>query len=192
MKQYTGWIMSAGLVLTSVAANAQVLAPRDAGRPPVAAVSDIEGPYAGMPPDAPVPRYGPSLLPPQEVYTVVRENGFSPLGIPHQRGFVYIIAVIDRGGEDGWLMIDARNGRIIRFMPAYRMGDNSYGDRPADYGPPPAWSASPIRGVPRPPAPIPHLASRAPSSVPLPKASPLAARPAPEPTQPMPNMQGLD
>ena len=38
------------------------------------------------------------------------------------RGFVYTIAVIDRGGEDGRLIIDARNGRIIRFMPAYRMG----------------------------------------------------------------------
>ena len=66
--------------------------------------------------------YGPALLPPQEVYTVLRENGFSPLGVPQQRGFVYTIAVIDRGGEDGRLVIDARNGRIVRFMPAYRMG----------------------------------------------------------------------
>ena len=98
----------------------------EAGRPPYAAVSDFEGPYAAMPPDAPVPRYGygPTLLPPQEVYTVVRDNGFSPLGIPQQRGFVYTIAVIDRGGDDGRLVIDARNGRIVRFMPAYRMGDN--------------------------------------------------------------------
>jgi len=30
---------------------------------------------------------------PEEVYTVVRENGFSPLGIPRQRGFVYAIDV---------------------------------------------------------------------------------------------------
>ena len=64
------------------------------------------------------------LLPPPEVYTVVRENGFSPLGIPRQRGFVYTISVIDRDGDDGRLVIDARTGRIIRFMPAYRMGDN--------------------------------------------------------------------
>ena len=64
------------------------------------------------------------LLPSTEVYTVLRENGFSPLGIPRLRGFVYTIAVIDRGGEDGRLVIDARNGRIIRFVPAYRMGDN--------------------------------------------------------------------
>ena len=54
---------------------------------------------------------------------MLRDNGFSPLGIPRLRGFVYTIAVIDRGGEDGRLIIDARNGRIIRFMPAYRMGE---------------------------------------------------------------------
>ena len=82
-----------------------------------------------MPPEAPAPRYGPQLLPPHaKVYTVVRESGFSPLGIPQQRGLVYTIAVIDRGGDDGRLVIDARTGRIVRFMPAYRMGDNFDGD----------------------------------------------------------------
>ena len=54
----------------------------------------------------------------------MRENGFSPLGVPQQRGLFYTIAVIDRRGDDGRLVIDARNGRIVRFMPAYRMGDN--------------------------------------------------------------------
>ena len=52
------------------------------------------------------------------------------------RGFVYTIAVIDRGGADGRLIIDARNGRIIRFMPAYRMGgDNYYEEQSALHGP---------------------------------------------------------
>ena len=73
--------MSAGLVLMAGAANAQMLAPDDAGRSPYAAVSDIDGPYAAMPPDEAPPRTGPMLLPAREVYTVVRENGFSPLGI---------------------------------------------------------------------------------------------------------------
>src|SRR3984957_12574031 len=126
MKQFTGWIMSAGLVFTAVAANAQALAPYQTGRTPYAAVSDFESPYAAMPEAG--PRYGPMLLPPQEVYAVVRDNGFSPLGIPRQRGFVYTIAVIDRGGDDGRLVIDARNGRILRFMPADMMGDNLNGD----------------------------------------------------------------
>ena len=77
-------------------------------------------------------RAGP-LLPPQEVYAVLRDNGFSPLGVPHQRGLVYTIAVIDRNGEDGRLVIDARNGRIIRFMPAYRYGQG-YGGYGQGYG----------------------------------------------------------
>jgi hypothetical protein len=129
MKLLTGWVMSAGLVLTAAAANAQAPAPHELGDPAYRVVSDIDGPYAAMPPDAPVPpRYGPALLPPPEVYTVLRENGFSPLGIPRLRGLVYTIAVVDRRGDDGRLVIDARNGRIIRFMPAYRMGDN--GDMP--------------------------------------------------------------
>ena len=67
---------------------------------------------------------------------MLRDNGFSPLGIPRLRGFVYTIAAIDRGGADGRLIIDARNGRIIRFLPAYRMGgDNYYEEQSALRGP---------------------------------------------------------
>jgi hypothetical protein len=147
MKLFTRWVMSAGLVLTAAAAaNAQGLAPYGIGGSRYAPVSDIEGPgpYAAMPPEAPGPRYGGPmpryggpmmLLPPQEVYAVVRESGFSPLGAPHQRGFVYIISVINRAGDDGRLVIDARSGRIIRFIPAYRMGDNFNEDLTATYGP---------------------------------------------------------
>ncbi len=147
MKLFTGWVMSAGLVFTAAAANAQVLLPYQSGRPGYAVVSDFDGPYAAMPPDAPVRRYGygPTLLPPQEVYTVVRENGFSPLGAPRQRGFVYTIAVIDRRGDDGRLVIDARDGRILRFMPAYRMGDSSNEVPRVIYGP-----VGPAAGQPDP------------------------------------------
>lgn len=184
MKLFTGWVMSAGLVLAATSANAQMLAPYQIGGPRYSAVSDFDGPYAEMPPEVPVPRYGPMLLPAPEVYTVVRENGFSPLGIPRQRGFVYTISVINRDGDDGQLVIDARNGRIIRFMPAYRMGGNIDRNLGMTYG------VSPVRGVPRPPAPIPRLASRTPS-VPLPRAmpphagdpKPLAATPAPAPAE---------
>ena len=109
-------------VFVAAAANAQVLAQTGIG--PVTRVSDLGGPYATMPPEAPPPGYGPRPLPPMEVTIIVRETGFSPLGIPQQRGLVYTISAIDRGGEDGRLVIDARSGRIIRFIPAYRMGDN--------------------------------------------------------------------
>jgi hypothetical protein len=192
MKLFSGWVMSAGLVLMAGAANAQMLAPYDAGRSPYAAVSDFDGPYAAMPPDEAPPRTGPMLLPAREVYTVVRENGFSPLGIPQQRGLYYTIAVIDRGGADGWLVIDARDGRIVRLMRADRMGDNGNGELTQQYGAVgPLPPVSNVRGGPRPPASIPRVASRTPS-VPIPKAAPLragepkslAAKPAPEPAQP--------
>jgi hypothetical protein len=118
-------------------------------------------------------------MPPQEVYAVLRDNGFSPLGVPHQRGFVYFIAAVDRGGNDGRLVIDARNGRILRFMPSY----GGYGPGPyvGPFGPDgmpgygPETSLPPptvIRGGPRPPGSIPHVASR---TVPLPSPKPAVA-----------------
>ena len=186
MKLFTG-SLAAGLVL--FAAGAQAQAPYGNGRAPYAVVSDFDAPYAAvqpeLPPETPGPGYGygPSLLPSTEVYTVLRENGFSPLGIPRLRGFVYTIAVIDRGGEDGRLIIDARNGRIIRFIPAYRMGGR-FGQEPTViYGspaapPPPTHAAG---SVP-PPRGSAKVASRS-VPVPVPKAKPLAAKPAPAPVQ---------
>jgi hypothetical protein len=175
MKLFTG-CLAAGLVLFAAGAQAQRLAP-------YTPVSDFGGPYAAMP-DAPAAPYGngPRLLPPEEVYTVVRENGFSPLGIPRQRGFVYAIEVIDRSGESGRLIVDARDGRIIRFRPGYRVGNNFNEEPAVVYGQPGQLPPStPVRGEPRPPRSIPHVASR---TVPVPKASPLTnSQPAPEPAQ---------
>lgn len=175
MKLFTGWVMSAGLVLTAATANAQGVAPQPVDRLPIMAVSDFGGPYAAMPPEAAVPGYGPTLLPPREAYTVVRESGFSPLGIPRQRGMFYVIAVVDHRGDDGRLVIDARDGQVVRFVPAYRTGGNFNEDMPATYrpgGPPPIGN---LNGVPRPPASVPKVASRMPATVPMPKASPARA-----------------
>jgi hypothetical protein len=175
MKLFTGrvlgwvlqWVVAPGLVLASAAANAQMLAP---GGP------------------------GPRLLPPMEVYTVLRENGFSPLGIPKQRGFVYTVSVIDRSGDDGRLVIDARTGRIVRFMPASRIGGR-FGDAVA-YGPPgpppPVGIVRPLpppfndaRAVPRPPRNVPKVANHTPSAAPphAGDASPIAAKPDPAPVR---------
>jgi hypothetical protein len=218
MKLLMGWALSAGLVFVAAAANAQALIPQvlpPTGIGSATRVSDVGAPYAAMPPG-----YGPRLLPPMEVYTIVRESGFAPLGIPQQRGLVYTISVIDRGGDDGRLVIDARSGRIIRFIPAYRMGDNFNGDLDVAYGPvgplPPPTNTS-YRRAPRPPLPIPHVASRTPLPKPPPHAAPPAqqsaatAKPAEaqpsspsttvgvakpsvqlQPTQEMPKAQGLD
>ena len=90
-----------------------------------------------MPPEEPcASATGRRLLPAPEVYTVVRENGFSPLGIPQQRGVFYTIAVLGRGGDDGRLVIDARDGRVVRFVPAWRTGGNFHTDVAVAYGPP--------------------------------------------------------
>jgi hypothetical protein len=182
MNLFTG-CLAAGLVLGTAGAQAQMLAPYEAGHSPYARVSDIGGPYVAAVPGAPGAHYGygPRLLPPQEVYTVLRESGFSPLGIPRQRGFVYAIEVIDRRGESGQLIVDARDGRIVRFRPGYQSGNNFNEDLTVIEGPqgapPPAIH---VGAVPRPPRSIPHVASRA---VPVPKASPLAGRPEGQPAQ---------
>jgi hypothetical protein len=198
--RFSGWMMSAGLVLTAAAANAQGTAPYAAPYQVAGAgyslASDFEGPppYMAMPLGMPSPRYygAPMLLPPQEVFRIVRENGFSPLGVAQQRGFVYLIAVVDREGYDGRLVIDARTGRILRFLPADRMGGNFNEDITGAYGPTgPLPPVNMVRGPPRPPVDVPHVASRMPSTVPMPKpapphaseAKPLAAKPAPEPAQ---------
>ena len=188
MKFFTGCVAAAALALAATAGHAQVLAQVAAdgfASGGMIAVSDFDGPYAPAEVAPPPPRYGygygyeergpgPALLPSIEVYAVLRDNGFSPLGIPRLRGSVYTIAVIDRRGDDGRLVIDARDGRIIRFVPnadAYGMAP-AYEEptvspyRPQSALPPPTMVRG---GPPRPPAPIPHVASR---TVPLPKAAP--------------------
>ena len=190
MKFFMG-SLAAGLVLLAGSAQAQVPGRYTAASDfDAVAPSPVPGPqYVPGPHYAPGPQYGygpgPSLLPSTEVYSVLRDNGFSPLGIPRLRGFVYTIAVIDRGGADGRLVIDARNGRIIRFLPAYRMGgDNYYEDQstlggPSVAQPPQAQAPDHVQAAPRPSRPA-HVASR---PVPMPKASPIAAKPAPAPVQ---------
>jgi hypothetical protein len=206
MKLFTGWVLAAGLALTATAASAQVSGP--------SRVSDftgpyVDGPYRGAPYYAPPPAevapppplpprygygpgpgygaYGPgyapaALVPPHEVYSIIREAGFSPLGIPRQRGFIYTIAVIDRGGEDGRLVIDARSGRILRFVPAWQNGSPYEGGAwNSSYGPPGPLPPGDVRSDLKPPIATPRVASR---SVPVPKPSPLAAKPAAEPATP--------
>jgi hypothetical protein len=196
MKLFTGWVLAAGLALTATAASAQVAGP--------SRVSDftgpyVDGPYRGGPYYAPPPpHYGPgpgpgygaygpgyapaALVPPHEVYNIIREAGFSPLGIPRQRGFIYTIAVIDRGGEDGRLVIDARSGRILRFVRAWQNGSPYEGGAwNSSYGPPGPLPPGDVRSDLKPPVAAPRIASR--SSVPVPKPNPLAARPAAEPAK---------
>jgi hypothetical protein len=183
MKLFTGWMLSAGLVLTAAAANAQVLEPYRIGGSRFMTASDMQGPMAAMPPEG--PRYGLSLLPPPEVDGIVRESGFSPLGSPQLRGVVYTVSVLDRFGEDGRLVVDARTGRIISFMPANRLGDDLNEGLTENYGPIQPRSRPGGYGVLRPPANVPHvLASRTPSAA-LPKAAPHADQAKPLEVKPL-------
>jgi hypothetical protein len=205
MKLLAGCVVSAGLLVVAWSANAQMLALDGPGLSPYQKVSDFEEPYGGPPPapvpyGAPPPPYGapppgvpygyePALMPPREVYAVLRENGFLPLGIPHRQGFTYEIAAMDPDGEDGRLVIDGRNGRIIRFMPAPWMGRYHDSRLTSPYGaqaavPPPTM----IRGVPRPPAPIPHVSSRDVTSRPVPLPAPKPAETAAAQPQPQPHV----
>lgn len=214
MKLFTGcWALFLGLILAAGTAEAQIPAPQGIGEgigggyravsdlngpygvfvppeaPPYAAAPPQAPPYAAMPPELPGAAYGPALLPPAEVYAILGENGFRPLGVPRQRGMFYVIGVIDRYGEEGRLLIDARTGQIVRFVPAYRMGDLR-GVAPIPYAPPGQPPSVGELRDPRSPAPAPKMASRAPV-VPLPKAAPprttedrpLAERPASQPPQ---------
>ncbi|SMX60935.1 conserved hypothetical protein; putative signal peptide [Bradyrhizobium sp. ORS 285] len=126
--------------------------------------------------------YAPAFLPVHEVYAILRDNGFSPLGAPRQRGNVYVVAVLDRQGEDGKLVVDARSGRIIRFVPAFQWGEQYERMR---YEPAPRGgldrlpAPTVIRADPRivPPAPFaPRVAAVAPAQAPRPAAP--AVRPA--------------
>lgn len=200
MKVFVGLLATAGVLFTTAAANAQVLVPYRGGVGAAVTVSDFggPGPYAAMPPEMAGPGYAPPLLPPREIFAIARESGFAPLGALQQRGFVYTMAAIDEGGEDGRLVIDARNGRILRFLPAYRMGSRMNDELSGSYGPEGVYrsrEAPPfVRDERHPPRPavglvnpnnvLPKVASRTPA-VPLPKAAPRAvATPAKAVTSP--------
>ncbi|MDB5625643.1 MAG: hypothetical protein JWR73_1445 [Tardiphaga sp.] len=192
MKLFIGWVATAGVLVTT-AAEAQVPEPYRLGAGAAVTVSDVGGPYAALPPDLPPgygpPRYAPppyalSVLPPREIFMIAREMGYQPLGAPQQRGLVYTLSAINIDGEDGRLVLDARNGRIMRFMPAYRMGNRMGEETVATYGPAAPMPELPQYRRPQPGNPLreaakpgtgPRVASRSPTAVPLPKKSPAKA-----------------
>jgi hypothetical protein len=150
---------------------------------------------AGMPPMR-VDRtalYPPRpVLPPYQVATIVRSSGYVPLGPVARRGWVYTMAAAGPRGIEGRLVIDARTGRIMRFVPALAVGENiAYGPPPG----PPLYQQD-YRRAPRPPAPVPRtaqgstqgsahgvapkVASRVPANAPAPAATPADSSEAPK------------
>jgi len=178
---FIGWATAAAVATTATTAIAQPLPREAAMRPPIAEVSDLDGPYAAVPPPRlrrPLPErgYAPEadlaeVLAPSEIAAIARDAGFEPLGIPRQRGLVYTLAAINPDGDDGRLVIDARSGRLVRFMPALQMGDAMEEVTVASYGRIQGLPRFVERNPPRPPRPVTHLATRH-SATPLPRPAP--------------------
>ena len=136
-----------------------------------------QGPYAAIPPSygRPAPDARP-MLPPSQVVAVLRSAGYSPLGRITQRGWIYTVAALDPNGDDGRLIIDARTGRIMRFVPAMEV-DATLKDRMARayesmaYGPPapPAPVGQPAYDARHAPSPRPHAAAAQAAKRPAPK-----------------------
>lgn len=178
--KFTGWVISASLAATAAtSAMADPLPVGGAARPPVTKVSDLQGSYAAMPPPPPrreLRRAAPAVealevLSPDAVTRAARAEGFAPLGYPRQRGVVYTMAVINPEGDDGRLVIDARTGRLLRFMPAWQMGDRMEDVTVASYGRIQGLPRFIERNPPRPPKPVARAATRNPAT-PLPRPAP--------------------
>lgn len=138
------------------------------------------GPY-GQGPDAAIPsvRYSrPALdarpvIPPPQIVAILRSTGYSPLGQVTQRGWIYTVAALDPNGEDGRLIIDARTGRIMRFIPAMEVDARLNARMAMAYGPPGPppvteigyenrrGSLLDLRRIPRPPASVARTAKHA-------------------------------
>ncbi|WP_458759878.1 hypothetical protein ACSVBT_03460 [Afipia sp. TerB] len=156
--------------------------------PPPPVVYREEETYV-VPARRPPPPVDVVVLPPREVFAVVRERGFEPMGPARRRGWVYSVSAIDPNGENGRVVVDARTGRVMRFVPAYAMTPRMGHEIAVRYGRFGQTIEEP-RYAPRPPAGVPHsslhgvtpkFADRTPSSVPLPRprhATKTAAKPA--------------
>lgn len=112
------------------------------------------------------------VLPLPQVVAVLHAGGYSPLGPVTQRGWIYTVAALDPNGDDGRLIIDARTGRIIRFIPAMVVDEHLNERMAMAYGPPgpPSMAMAryegrrggllDLRHAPRPPAVVPSTARR--------------------------------
>lgn len=93
------------------------------------------GAYVGPP--EPVPMGDDTvILAPDEIPGILRQQGFSQLGPVFRRGWVYTVAVLNQNGDDGRLIVDARTGEPIRFIPAMRMDSRLRDELDRMYGPP--------------------------------------------------------
>lgn len=162
-------------MLAASAAQAQTTPVTDEIPAPYASRDDMAvergpyGPYAALPPAA---VYGEEIVPPFQAARILRSTGYELLSRPIRRGPVYMVAVINPRGMEGRAVLDAHTGRLMRFVPVAYDDDSSV-DAYGLPGPPPRRMTA--RPAGRPPAAVPHEASR------VPVAAPAAAAPAARP-----------
>jgi hypothetical protein len=161
MRVMWGWFAMPAVLLAASAVQAQTLAADEIRPYPPGAAMMEQGPYAEMPP----PGAYDDAIPPFQALRIARATGFEPIGRPIRQRFVYVIAAVSPDGIEGHVMVDAHSGRVMRFAPT-RVGERDPYDPPGL--PPPAHVNA--RTSLRPPAPVPHVANRAPA--PKPEAQP--------------------
>jgi hypothetical protein len=122
---------------------------------------------SGMTPAAAEPvrlaqRFAADVIPPYEVFTIIRSAGLRPLGRPHYRGRFYVVHAVAPRGEEVRVVVDAYAARVLSIRPLDRYATPEY-DRPPAYrryesGPPPAPGPRVIEAEPRyvPPAAVPR------------------------------------
>jgi hypothetical protein len=197
-----GTVMAAGIaavparaqVIEAQVIEAQVL-PVQTVQARIIQVADVlrsdgydRGAYVGPP--EPVPMGDDTvILAPDEIPGILRQQGFSQLGPVFRRGWVYTVAVLNQNGDDGRLIVDARTGEPIRFIPAMRMDSRLRDELDRMYGPPgppPARFAQPYDRGPSHRVYPPRTASHAPvasprHAAPLKRAAKAIAKTAPKP-----------
>lgn len=168
-------LAAAALLAGAGALHAQPLPPMDGPRVIYGSQAYFGGRFAAPPVFAPDP-----AMPPYEVAAILRSRGFLPLGGPVRRGGFYLASAVHPNGDHGRVVIDAYTGAVVRFLPASEVTGTSRSDDMVLVYQGPTFPPS-VRGVPRPPASVPRVASRAP--VVTPKPRPQAAPQAPETAQ---------
>lgn len=75
---------------------------------------------------APAQTLAADVVPPYEVFTIVRSMGLNPVNRPSLRGHVYVLRASNRYGEHVRVVVDARAGRVVSVNPIARGPDVYY------------------------------------------------------------------
>src|SRR5690606_7633157 len=66
------------------------------------------------------------IVPPYEVFTIIRSMGMRPLGRPHYRGRFYVVHAVDPRGVDVRVVVDAHAARVVSVRPLDRQAAREY------------------------------------------------------------------